>query len=151
MQFPQLLSDFYEYRGAITGKCPDEPQFHEMFAALGDREAQEEIRLSHPDVAHCGKLEVNAKACNGCPLNPMKPEKLAKRERIEDGMPLIDAAVTLEEQARLGLLSLQSITSQEMILLTTQRQHHDFQTDERLAILIANKMYEVLSKMFGAK
>lgn len=122
-----------------------------MYAVLGDRDAQQEIRLSHPDVEHCGKLEVNAKACNGCPLNPIKPEKLEKRERIEQGMPLITAALDLDEHARLGLLSIDTINSEELILLTAQRAHQEFQRDERQAILIASKMAEVLSKMFGGK
>lgn len=150
-QFPPLLREYADYRGAVSGGCPDEPQFREMYEVLGNAQAQEDIRLEHPEVEHCTKLQINPRACNGCALNPMKAEKLAKRERVEDGMPLIQASFDLEEHSRLGLLSLDSINSMDMILLTTQRQHQEFNRDERLAILIANKMAEVLSKMFGGK
>jgi hypothetical protein len=122
-----------------------------MFEVLGDREAQAEIRLAHPKVSHCEKLEINPRACIGCALNPMKPEKLEKRERIESGNHWLQAAFDLEEQARLGLLSMQAIDSTEQILLTATRQHQEFNRDERLAILIANKMGEILSAMFGGK
>lgn len=122
-----------------------------MFEVLGDKQAQEEIRLAHPEVAHCDKLPINARACIGCGLNPMKPEKLAKRERIEAGAIWIEAARELEEQSRFGLLGINSIDSTELILLSAARQQHDFQRDERLAILIRNHMAEYLNKAWGPK
>lgn len=122
-----------------------------MFEVLGDREAQEDIRLAHPKVQHCEKLEINPKACIGCALNPMKPEKLEKRERIEAGNHWLQASFDLEEQARLGLLSMQTIDSTEQILLSTSRQHQEFNRDERLAVLITNKMYEAFGPLLGVK
>jgi hypothetical protein len=145
------LREFQEYSGAINGKCPQEPQFREMFEVLGNKEALEDIRLAHPTVQHCEKLEINPRACIGCALNPMKPDKLEKRERIEDGNHWLQASFELEEQSRLGLLSMQSIDSTEQILLSATRQNQEFSRDERLAILIANKMGEILSVMFGGK
>ena len=126
-------------------------KLREMFEVLGDYQAQEEIRLSHPKVQHCDKLQINPKACIGCALNPMKPEKLEKAERIEAGQPWLQAAFELDESSRLGMLSMQTIDSTEQILLSASRQHQEYERDERLAILIANKMGEILSVMFGGK
>lgn len=81
----------------------------------------------------------------------MQPEKLAKRERVEAGADWIETARDLEEQSRLGLLSMHEISSTDLLLLMTQRERHDFDRDERLAILITNHMGTLLSKMFGAK
>jgi len=84
-------------------------------------------------------------------MNPMKPEKLEKQDRIEAGQPWLQAAFELDESSRLGMLSMQTIDSTEQILLSASRQHQEFERDERLAILIANKIGEILSVMFGGK
>lgn len=150
-QFPPLLREWKEYSGAINGTCPQEPQFRELFEVLGDGQAQQDIRLAHPKVQHCDKLQINPKACIGCALNPMKPEKLEKQDRIEAGQPWLQAAYELDESSKLGLLTMQTLNSTEQILLSASRAHHEFDRDERLAILIANKMGEILSVMFGGK
>ena len=145
------MREFKEYSGAINGTCPNEPQFRQLFEVLGDWQAQEDIRIAHRKVQHCDKLQINPKACNGCPMNPMKPEKLEKQDRIEAGQPWLQAAFELDESSRLGMLSMQTIDSTEQMLLSISRQHQEFERDERLAILIANKMGEILSVMFGGK
>lgn len=81
----------------------------------------------------------------------MKPEKLEKQDRIEAGQPWLQAAWDLDESSRLGLLSMTTIDSTQQILLSSSRQNQEFDRDERLAILIANKMGEILAAMFGGK
>jgi hypothetical protein len=122
-----------------------------MYEVLGDAQALADIRLSHPKVEHCDKLEINPRACSGCALNPRKPEKLAKQERVEAGSVWINQGLELSQASRLGLLSTDMLDSTDQILLSSMRVHEDLQRDERQAILIANKMAEVLAALFGPK
>lgn len=142
------MRELEEYRGAIGGGCPDEPQFRQLFEVLGDGQAQEDIRLAHPKVQHCEKLQINPKACNGCSKNPMKPEKLAKKERIEAAGEWFETAEKLEQQARFGLLSMKEISSTDLLLLTMQWQRSEYERDQRLALMFRNHMADLLSQLF---
>lgn len=81
----------------------------------------------------------------------MKPDKLAKKERIEAAGTWFDTADNLEKQARFGLLSMQDISSTDLLLLTMQWQRSEYDRDQRLALMFRNHMAELLSQLFGSK
>ena len=54
----------------MTKTCPDEENFAEMYEALGNYKAQEQVRILHPKASHCELLLVNATACSNCKKNP---------------------------------------------------------------------------------
>lgn len=109
-----------EETGASIGGCPIEPQFKELYAVLGNREAQDQIRDKHPEVAHCPKLRQEPNACTGCANNPHeRPERRAEQERLQSYGPLVNRAFRLHTLAELGLLDRDALTSTDIEMLQT--------------------------------
>lgn len=81
-----------------------EPNFYELYAALGDRDAQEAIREKHEDVKHCPMLRFNANACTGCANNPYERDG-APVAHLQAARPILEEAMRLHDLAELGLLA----------------------------------------------
>jgi hypothetical protein len=83
------LNDALVRRDQVDGivNCPREESFSAMYAALGDREQQNDIRRRWPDKRHCVYLRKDANACEClppgiregevCPNNPYDKHAVA--------------------------------------------------------------------------
>jgi hypothetical protein len=144
-ELPKALRALEE-AGASGGGCPLEPQFNQLYAVLGDAEAQDKIRAKHANVSHCPKLRHHASACTGCPNNPRESaDAIALQERIDACGPLLNRALRLHTLAECGLLNRSDLTSAEIDMLSIA--HHEIVTARmrRQAEMIG----EVLSKFLA--
>lgn len=100
-------------------KCENEPNFAELFKALGDFDKQEEIRKENPDVTHCEMLLMDPNACDGCKLNPTRNrEGYSHSKDTKFFTPLIERTLELYDYVEMGLINdLNKVTPLEALLL----------------------------------
>jgi hypothetical protein len=90
-----------EEAGESDVGCPLEPQFEELYAVLGDQEAQDAIRAARtPTVAHCPMLRHNRRARTGCANNPHEsPSRKAAIARLEPYQRLLECGYAFTSSA----------------------------------------------------
>jgi hypothetical protein len=133
-------------------QCPREPQFIEMYSALGDRVKQDRIRASTPNVYHCPFLKESEMACLElpesaaalgdlapgvvCPNNPYV-KHAGLLEQVEDYAILVDRAMTVYAEHELGFyrdLSEMSPEEYEMLLISRNAiQEYQAELNRRMA------------------
>jgi hypothetical protein len=107
-----------EEAGASGGGCPLEPQFTELYAVLGDRAAQDAIRLAHLSETHCPILRSNPNGCTGCANNPNEaPGKIEAAQSARELEPLLDRAYRQHLLAELGLLRPEDVSTADLEVL----------------------------------
>ena len=131
-------------------KCAREDSFQQLFAAIGDKSAQDEIRAEKPEAKHCGLLEQMPDACMRCPLdgNPFGAElkddqphekAIALRAGNEHAQ-LLEDSLDLYADYKLGLfdsLALLALTPEESMALKVLNEHQHFQKAKLQADIIA--------------
>ncbi len=107
--------------GSPDGTCPDEPDWVKLYAALGDRPKQDEIRKKNPDVSHCKLLLMSASACDGCEKNPLRKKGKAQAKDsilIFKHRRLIDRMLVLYDYVDMNLIrGLSELSPLECMLL----------------------------------
>lgn len=149
-------------RARLTGEalatCPREESFAEIYAALGDAEAQEEIRRDSPDRGHC-KLLTNPKFgpsfCTACPNNPYlpfdpvtgKPNPRARQLALADEVgPAADELIGRALRLRYGL-TVPEMGLREEMLVVAAASELDATLERRAANEIARRIAELLAVM----
>jgi len=121
-----------------------------MFDALGDSEVQTRIRKEYPDARHCDLLMQSASACIGCPKNPYPKAGIAKT--VQESAHLTRWAERLGKYAELGILpNITNLTAAEVLAADMSLHVRQHTRDRELASMIAMKVGEVISQMFGGK
>lgn len=100
--------------------CPREESFAEMFDALGNAQAQQDIRREKPDKSHCSILRVSANACaelpqaygsspagSICPNNPFE-RNANKTELAEYRTRLLAFTTDAHRSMKVGALTMDS-------------------------------------------
>jgi len=144
-------------RGDAAATCPREPDFARLLRALGDAEAQNQIREANPAVKHCFMLIADPNACianqrNGgrpCPNHPFvegdDPEHNTRALRLRQVSRYsaeIEALLRVENLVMLRLR--QSPHPNEIVALQVLREERTVAEHLSLARAIAN---EVLSRL----
>ena len=117
-------------------KCVREPDFVELYGAIGDRWRQDEIREGNREQRHCRWLADDANACDvfpeaigdakgaPCPNNPYHGPDAKLITRLEDQWQLIEAAHYIADLSALGKLpDLDALTPAEYHVARIMRQH----------------------------
>lgn len=132
--------------------CPDEANFQQMHALLGDKPAQEAVRLANPEAVHCPLLQMSANACIGCPKNPMEGKRIVNRKKVEDNGNVIEWAITLGNYADMGALpDIFRLRPQEAIAAQVALVHRRLADQKQQARLAANELAKVIAPMMGVK
>ena len=119
-------------------KCVREEDFVAMYSAIGDKDRQDNIRLSHPDANHCRWLKKHPNSCDclpggfgfeekyvgkPCPNNPYETHSDVF-EALEDRADLLNPAFYLGDLAELGMLPpVDKLLPQEFITARIMKQH----------------------------
>jgi len=117
-------------------KCVREPDFVDLYGAIGDRKRQNEIREANREQRHCRWLADDAHACDvfpeaigdakgaPCPNNPYHGPDAKLIAQMEDQWPLIESAHYIADLAALGKLpDLDALTPAEYHVARIMRQH----------------------------
>ncbi len=146
-QVAPALRAYHELEGESL-LCPEEDDWPEMFAALGDAAKQGIIRERNPKGRHCELLEVSALACSGCKNNPKESsERAQKKQLAETWMSWIMAAFELHDRHRLGTLDVAGLHAAEMSLLLLAWAYRDQVCETRQARLIAVELAKILGRL----
>lgn len=117
--FKRAFHALYQNEGKV--ECPEEDDFVQLHAVLGDRDKQQAIREDNPKGKHCFELEVSPSACEGCPKNPLDKKKTKARENqelVRRHGETLDYITSLYDNVEMGLLSsAEQVTMREAALL----------------------------------
>ena len=134
-----------------------------MYAALGDREAQDEIRKENQHAGHCALLEKKSPSfCTNCPNNPFRipdystPPPVANRyhaiQRAERMGAYLSRAMWLLDRNELGMnLDINSMRPTDFTMLRIAKR--SWKTHEAMiqGRLVASEIAQIFSAMFGKK
>ena len=132
--------------------CPREPDWSELYAILGDKTKQDEIRARNPEARHCKLLLGNPRACHGCPHNPYgKEDHGAGLEILHGNSDAVERALWLEQTNRSGLLSISEMDPAEIEATRIVQEEIERQQRLELSKLIGYEVAVVIGKMFSGK
>jgi prolyl-tRNA editing enzyme YbaK/EbsC (Cys-tRNA(Pro) deacylase) len=120
-----------------------------MYAALGNRDKQKEIRINNPDSQHCLDLEVSANACDGCKNNPHHVSDKIQQD-VERNMSTIAWAQKLGDYADIGVLpSIQYLSPKEVLAARIAQLHRRSSERKQLAKMIGAEVGRVVGEILA--
>lgn len=139
--------------GKTDARCESEISFPELYAVLGNKWRQDEIRRAAPEGPHCNILERSPSICAHCPVNqnPYLGDEGRDGELFrayEEHSDWILDAEEFWELHQLGLgKSLKELAPDEFEVLVAMRSHEEWLRAKTAAV----EIHKVLVKAFAAK
>ena len=160
-ELPLVLRE--AWGGESVPLCDREENFQEMYIALGDRDAQDEIRKDNPHASHCSLLKNKSSSfCTDCPNNPHRiPDSVTSKpvaeryhaiQRAKQMGFALERAIWLMDMADLGQrTAVEKMRPTDLILLRIARRSWRSHEAVIQGHIIANEIAKLFGPMFNSR